>query len=144
MSHVESVSTVIKDLDSLRKACEVLGVKFIEGKKNYEWWGHSVGDYPLPKGFTAEDLGKCDHVIQVPGVKYEVGVVPLKDKSGYTLLYDFYGNGQGLLKKFGNGLTNLVDRYSAETLKKQALKKGYFTKETIKDGKIQLTVTGFQ
>lgn len=141
MSHIETVSVIIKDLESLKKACQVLGVNWNEGKKTYAWYGRHVGSEPIPFGFQQEDLGKCEHVISVPKVGYEVGVVRTPDGSGYTLLYDFYGPGQGLLHKFGKGLVNLVDRYTAETLKKQARMRGYSCKETIKDGKIHLTAT---
>lgn len=144
MSHVESVKTTITDLSALKAACTRMGVEFVEGKKAYRWFGRSVGDYPLPAGFTKDDLGKCDHVIKVPGTDYEVGVVKLKDKPGYTMLYDFWGPGQGLLKKFGTGLTKLVDNYSVEALKSKARAKGYLTTETTApNGAIILKVTGF-
>lgn len=144
MSHVESVKTVITDLNALKAACARMGVEYVENQKTYKWWGHSVGDYPIPNGFTKEDLGKCDHVIRVPGVGYEVGVCKLKDRPGYTMLYDFFGQGQGLLTKFGQGLTKLVDNYSVEALKAKAKAKGYFTTEkTLPSGAIQLTVRGF-
>ena len=144
MSHVESVNVTITDLEALKAACKRMGVEFVENKKTYAWWGHSVGDYPIPAGFTKEDLGKCDHVIRVPGVGYEVGVVKKKDGKGYTMLYDFYGKGQGLLTKFGKGLTRLVDNYSVEALKAKARRLGYMSQETkLPTGGIKLTVTGF-
>lgn len=148
MSHIESVSVVITDLNALKAACTRLGVEFLENKKEYNWFGRSVGDYPLPAGFTAEELGKCEHVIKVPGVRYEVGVVPLKTGKGYTLLYDFYGrsghhDGEKLRDKFGTGLTKLVDAYSIEALKAKARAKGYISSEKVVNGKTQLVVTGF-
>ena len=144
MSHVETVNTQILDLASLKKACERLGVEFIEGRKTYKWFGRSVGDYPLPAGYTAADLGKCDHVIKVPGVEYEIGVVQKKNGKGYDLLFDFWGPGQGLLQKFSKGLTKLVDAYSVETLKAKARAKGYLCSEQqLPNGKTKLTVTGF-
>ena len=146
MSHVESVSVTITVLNALKAACTRLGVEFLENKKTYNWFGRSVGDYPLPAGFTAEDLGKCEHAIHVPGVRYEIGVVPLKSGKGYTLLYDFYGrsaahDGEKLKEKFGNGLKKLVDAYSLAALKRQARAKGYLSHETKKDGRTLLTVS---
>lgn len=144
MSHVESVDTVLTDLEAVKAACARLGVDFVEGKKTYNWYGRHVGDHPLPKGVTKEELGKCDHVIRVPGVAYEVGLVRNKEGKGYKLAYDFWGPGQGLLQKFGNNLTKLVDAYSVEALKAKAKRLGYLTKETTtSSGAIQLKVTGF-
>lgn len=144
MSHVETAKVNVVDLEALKAACAREGIEFVEGKKTYEWFGRSVGDYPLPAGFTAENLGKCEHVIRVPGVKYEIGVAKNPTGKGYTFLYDFWGPGQGLLKKFGQGLTKLVDAYSIEALKRQARMKGYMTQEKqLENGKVQLTVTGF-
>lgn len=144
MSHVESCRTAITDLTALKAACTRMGVEFVENTKTYRWWGRSVGDYPIPAGFTAKDLGHCDHVIRVPGVGYEVGVVKNKSGKGYTLLYDFYGQGQGLLEKFGKGLTKLADAYSVEVLKAKALAQGYFAEEATADnGEITLKVTKY-
>lgn len=148
MSHIESVNVVITDLTALKAACTRLGVEFLENKKTYNWFGRSVGDYPIPNGFAAEDLGKCEHAIKVPGVRYEVGVVPLKEGKGYTLLYDFYGrsathDGEKLKQKFGDGLTKLVDAYSLEALKAKARAKGYMSQEKTVNGKTHLVVTGF-
>ena len=144
MSHVETCKTQFTNLPALEAACKRAGVEFIRNKREYAWWGHSVGDYPIPAGFTAADLGKCDHVIRVPGVGYEIGVVKNKNGKGYTLLYDFYGQGQGLLKKFGQGLTKLADAYSVEVLKAKAMAQGYLTNEvTAENGEITLTVTTF-
>ena len=146
MSHIESAKVVLTDLKAVKLACARLGVEFIEGRKAYTWYGRSVGDHPLPEGMTKESLGHCNHVIRVPGVDYEVGLVELPDKKGYRLAYDFWGSarqGGGLLAKFGKGLTNLIDAYSVEALKLKAKAKGYLATEKLVDGKIHLSVTGF-
>ncbi len=146
MSHIESVNVVLTDLEAVKKACTRLGVEFIEGKKTYGWFGRSVGDYPLPVGMTVEELGKCDHVIHVPGVDYEVGLIANKDGKGYKLAYDFWGSarqGGGLLAKFGKGVTKLVDAYSIEALRRVAQRKGYLVAEKVEGAKTILTVTGF-
>jgi ribosomal protein S17E len=152
MSHVETVNVVITDLKALDAACARLGVALVKDKTTYNWFGVSVGDYPVPAGFKAADLGKCEHAIQVPGAHYEIGVVPARNPDGtvakgYTLLYDFYGSGgrhdgQKLQKKFGTGLTKLVDAYSVEALKAKARASGYLTREVARaDGKIELRVS---
>lgn len=132
MSHVNAGDVVVKDLAALRVAAEEMGCRLIE-KKNYNWYGQSVGDYPLPKGMTTADLGKCDYVIQVPGVKYEVGVVRTKD-GNYTLAYDFFGeskgyhDGQLLLKKFGDKLCRLQQTYNKHAVLNKARANGYLVR----------------
>lgn len=149
MSHVEKVKTVLSDIEAVKAACTRLGVEFRENQKTYEYFGRHVGDYPLPEGFSANDLGKCEHAVHVPGTNYEIGLAKNPAGKGYTALYDFYGSstrhdGQNLLKKFGHGLTKFVDAYSVEALKRQARAKGYLTSEkTLANGNTQLTVTGF-
>lgn len=153
MSHIETVNVTIMDLDALEVAAQSLGAELVRGKRTYNWFGTSVGDYPLPAGFQKEDLGKCDHVVRVPGVNYEIGVVPARNPDGtpakgHTLLYDFWGSGgkhdgQRLKEKFSNGLTKLVDAYSLEALKAKAKAKGFLSTTKVVDGKTILTVTGF-
>lgn len=145
MSHIETAKVIIKDLQALRAACERLGATLVEGQKTYKWYGFGNGGDTLPAEVPTDALGTCDHAIRVPGVEYEVGLYRKKDGSGYIPLYDFWGGptrGGGLKDRFGNGLTKLVDAYSVETLKAQARRKGYMTRETVReDGKIQLQVT---
>jgi hypothetical protein len=114
MSHVAKIQVVIKDLKALKAACAQIGLELVEGQKQYAWYGKHVGDYPLPEGFTAADLGKCDHAIRVikqplrpDGTAhyrsaYEVGVVKNKDSEGYTLLWDFWAGGYGLQEAIGD------------------------------------------
>jgi len=116
MSHVATIAIEIRSLDALKAAVKELGCEWREGQTTYKWYGRSVGDYPMPKGMTAEMLGKCSHVIKVPGVNYEVGVVKLPNGS-YTLAYDFYGydgsehDGHKLLAKFGKNLTGVIEKW---------------------------------
>jgi len=145
MSHVETVKVTILDLKALKAACIRLGVEFREGQTTYAWFGRSVGDYKIPDGMTGADLGHCSHAIHVKGVEYEVGLVAKKDgKPGYTLAYDFWGPGQGLLKKFGKTLGELVNAYTAEVLKAKARAKGYVVREESVAGKIKIYVTGIR
>jgi hypothetical protein len=156
MSHVETARVTITDLDALKAACARLGVEFVENKKTYNWYGRHMGDYPPPAGFNPSDLGHCDHVVRVPGVNYEIGIVKARNPDGtpakgYTCLFDFWGtggssrhDGQKLLKQFGQGLVKLVDAYSVEALKAVPRKKGYTTSESkLPNGKTKLLVTGF-
>jgi hypothetical protein len=104
MSHVTTAPTKIVNLQALELACKELGLELRRGQTTYRWYGRHVGDYPLPEGFTREDLGKCAHAISVPGNDhaYEIGVVQNKNGQGYTLMYDFYAKGYGLMDKVSN------------------------------------------
>jgi hypothetical protein len=134
MSHISEVDIVIKSLDALRAACQRMGWQFVEGQKTYAWWGHWVGDYPLPKNTRVEDLGKCTHAIKVPGAKYEVGVVEMPDGT-FTLRYDFYSTG-GLAGKLGAGAGLLKQAYGIEAAKIAARRKGFSCYEQLQeDGK---------
>ena len=110
LSHVTTVKTEIGDLDALKAAVGEMKCQWLEGQKTYKWYGKHVGDYPLPQGFTASDMGKCNHAIRVPGVQYEVGVVKKGDK--YALIWDFWGPGAGLQQKFGQNLEKLTQTYA--------------------------------
>jgi hypothetical protein len=142
MSHVVAISVSIKDLASLRAAAEELGAIWMEGKTNYAWYGRHVGDYPLPEGFSASDLGKCSHVIRLPGCAYEIGVVAHPQRPGeFTMLYDFWGDGARLKSHFGDGLKRLVQHYGINHATRQARRLGHaVTRHTLPTGAIQLKV----
>jgi hypothetical protein len=140
MSHITTIKTEIRDLDALKCACTECGAVFVEGQTRYRWFGESVGDYPLPEGITKEQLGKCSHVIRVPGVEYEIGVVQ-KPNGHWTLAYDFWGPGQGLLQKFGEGCQHLMQLYAVHKTIHEAQKKGYTAqRQQLKDGSVKLVL----
>lgn len=149
MSHVTTIKIEIKDLNALIAACQEHGAIFVRDQKAYNWYGVSVGDYPLPAGITKDQLGKCDHAIKLPGVNYEIGVVRLPN-GNYTLAYDFYGgdgpgygrhDGHKLLQKFGDGCQKLVQSYAVHKATLEARKRGYtVTKKTLPNGAVKLTV----
>jgi hypothetical protein len=79
-----------------------------EGKRTYTWFGKFMRDYPLPEGFTADELGTCDHEIEIPGCRYTIGV---KEKGGKIhLLFDFWKSG-GLDKALGSDGGKLKQAY---------------------------------
>jgi len=90
VSHVSKIEIEIRDLHSLKLACERLGFQFLEGQKTYRWYGKLVSPErtPLPEGITENDLGKCHHAIRVPSATYEIGVVQHNGK--YLLLVDYW------------------------------------------------------
>lgn len=143
MSHVTTIEAEIRDLDSLKAACADLGLEFREGQQTYRWYGTHVGDYPLPQGFSKNDLGKCLHAIGVKGNKqaYEIGVVARRDgKPGYTLMWDFWAGGHGLQKVVGDNCKRLTQAYSANVALKKLQKKGYKVEKLVsaKTRKIRL------
>ena len=140
MSHVAKIKAEIKDLKALKNTCDRMGWEFKEGQKTYKWFGTHIGDYPIPEGFTRNDLGKCDHAISVPGCKYEIGVVKSKtNPKTYELLWDFYDSG---IKNAMGGPTapRLVQAHALEAGKIAARKKGYTFKEVQFEDKIRLVV----
>lgn len=116
MSHMATKKTkpgepVIVDLEAVKLAALNLGMN-CEERTTYEWWGHSVGDYPIPAGFTKEELGKNAVLVLSlseaqrleaekvygRGVKpYELAVVADPANPGcWTLMCDFFNGGYGL------------------------------------------------
>jgi hypothetical protein len=118
MSHVSRIELEIKDPEALKAACERLGGEVIQ-KNTYAWYGRSVGDHPLPDGFTKEDLGKCDYALSFPHATYEVGVV--QRGKNCTLLWDFYSEG-GLARVLGHQGGLLKQAYTTERVLRQAKK----------------------
>lgn len=127
MSHVVQISLEITDLDALATAAEMCGMKMSK-QSQYRWWGYSVGDFPLPEGFSEKDLGKCDYALTVKDKPdaYEVGVVPRRDgKPGYALLFDFYNGGKGLVDKIGENAVNLKREYALAVATKELRRQGF-------------------
>lgn len=136
MSHIVTLKTKFLDLDALKQACPDLGLEFRENQRTYNWFGKSVGDYPLPAGFTKEDLGKCNHAIAVKDASsntYEIGVVANKNGEGYTLLWDFWQGGYGLEAKVGKNASKLVQGYKVEVAIKELRRQGRRVRKTYTD-----------
>lgn len=123
MSHIASMQPkagepVFVDIDALTEAVKKLGL-VITKKRTYRWWGQSVGDYPLPVGMTAADLGNnATYVISLPEEEgkrhslggrgpFEIGVIADKANPGcFTICYDFFNGGYGLDKYVGEPVYN--------------------------------------
>ncbi len=120
MSHITTLKIEIKDLQALKDACKAVGLEFREGQKTYKWYGYSTG--AVPEGFTAKDLGKCDHAIGVKGKKdaYEIGVCQRGGK--YLMLWDFWNGGFGLQEIAGKDCCNLTQAYTRNVSVKEAKK----------------------
>lgn len=144
MSHIVEIDLIINDLAALKAAVAAIpGLEWKEGKKTYNWYGRSVGNYPLPVGMTKEELGHCEHAIGVAGKPnaYEVGVVKRKDGKGFSLVLDFWNGGGGLCalvgekvkdgktheEKAGLNCLKVANSYAAQVSAKAMKKKGYKT-----------------
>lgn len=146
MSHVVTVGGIdVTDLEVLQLSGEALGMELVE-KSTYKFYGRWVGDYPLPEGFSQKDLGKCDYALRVKGAgpeTYEVGVVKRRDgKPGYSLLFDFWQGGFGLLEKIGENADKLKGEYKLQAAMKAARRQGFRTSRTVdsKTGKPMATL----
>jgi len=137
MSHVSKIELEIQSLEDLKLACKRLGFIFQENHQTYQWYGRSVGDSPMPEGFNVDDLGKCDHAIQVPECAYEIGVV--KRGAKYLLLWDSWHAG-GLEKKIGKDAGILKQSYTIERIKREAKRKKYQVKEIKQDQSMRLVL----
>ena len=122
MSHISKMELEITSLLDLKEACQRLGLTFCENQTTYKWYGTWVGDAPLPKGITTEELGKCSHAIKVPECLYEIGVV--RRGSKYILLWDSWSSG-GLELKIGKDAGILKQAYSIQRIKREAMLKRY-------------------
>lgn len=151
MSHVVKIELEIKDIAALRDACKSLGIELeqlqaVPGNLNphaYKWWGTSVGDYPLPKGMTKEQLGTCAHRINVKGTDWQIGIFQTAPGK-YTPVFDFYGSrGAPLQNAIGHQGQKLKQAYAVAMAKRAALQKG-LNVQTFKmqDGSVKLVMTG--
>ena len=139
MSHVTKVELKVESIDSLKNACAQLGLQFNENKETFKWYGTHVGDYPLPEGFKASDMGKCDHSISVPGKPgaYEVGVCKARDGSGnWELLWDFWGKGYGLQDAIGEDGLLLQEEYATCHAEQQLVDAGYIVTREVETEQI--------
>lgn len=132
MSHVVKIATKFSSIPALLEAAEKCGLQKLD-KNTFNWYGRHVGDYPLPQGFTASDMGKCDQFAL--GLKdapnaYEIGVCKARDGSdGYELLFDFWAGGYGLEEAIGEGGMTLCEEYGAAYAKQQLMEQGYIVTE---------------
>jgi hypothetical protein len=134
MSHVVEIDLAIKDLPALAEACKCLGLELVMDQHTYKWFGRSVGDYPIPTGYSVKDLGKCDHAIRIPDNKnaYEMGVVKARGgKEGYALIWDFFAGGHGLQEKVGKDACKLTQAYQKELFQK-TLPLGFKVTQSVK------------
>ena len=122
MSHISKIEIEVKDLGTLKQACNRLGLELIEGQKTFKWYGR--------------EEGACDHAIRVQKARYEIGVV--KKASSYELQCDYFDSAIGQAIGQNGGL--LKQAYAVEKTKIEARLKGYSVIEKTTNTGIQLRV----
>jgi hypothetical protein len=144
MSHtVEIKDLLIRDLPALSRAAQRLGLELVPNQTTYRWYGRSVGDHPLPEGFTKEEMGQCEHAIRIPNNPhaYEIGIVTRRDgQPGYALHWDFWNGGYGLAERIGEEGERLRQAYALEVTLGQleAMNHCVLSQTQLEDGSIEL------
>jgi len=133
MSHVAVQQTkpgepMFADLEALKMACDMLGLE-IEVRSNYAWFNRHMGDYPLPAGMKANELGNnAKFVVKLTEataskradtshIPYEIGMVEDPNNPGcYTPIYDFWAGGYGLEETVGAPLFEGKDTRKVQML----------------------------
>ena len=122
MSHISKIELEVKDLGTLKQACNRLGLNLHEGQKTFKWYG--------------QEDGRCDHAIRVPGATYEIGVIKTGDL--YELECDYFDYARG--KAIGQSGGLLKQAYAIERTKTEARRKGHSVIEKRTDSGIRLYV----
>jgi hypothetical protein len=114
MMTVKAGNPVFADLKALVRAVKMIPGLKIEERTDYKWYGHHVGDYPMPTGMKASELGNnAKFVISVDRKHWPDGQEPYElaiiedpnNKGCYLPLYDFWNGGQGLDQFLGTPVT---------------------------------------
>ncbi|MBB4635929.1 hypothetical protein [Longimicrobium terrae] len=149
MSHIATVNLDVLDLDALAQAAQRLGLELVRDQKTYRWYGVNLGGNTLPAGFSAEDLGRCDHALRLVGAEemhpapYEIGVSRRRDgQPGYLLFWDFWAGGFGLQARVGENCRRLRQEYACVQAMQTAMA-DQFAVETLRreDGSVRLQFT---
>ncbi|MBF0232833.1 MAG: DUF1257 domain-containing protein [Desulfamplus sp.] len=106
MSHIAKIELEVTDIESLSRACQRMGLNFVQGKTTFKWY---------------YGVNQCDHAIIIPGANYEIGII-FKDGK-YELETDFWD--QGITVAIGKNGGLLKQRYAVERTKAEAIRKGY-------------------
>ena len=125
MSHITTIEVQVTDLAALAKVCSDMGLELREQQTQYKTY--------------AGRKAACDAAIVDPSNAraYEIGVVKKDDH--YTVNYDGWAGGGGMMEKVGTRCSKLMQAYSIEAAKRQAKKLGWKWKEVQQeDGSVEL------
>ena len=132
MSHVTTIKTEIRDLGALKSAVCAMGLEWCQDQHTFTSF---EGDSP------------CTHAIQVPGVRYGIGLRLNADGRSWGLHWDTYGNnsyddGKKLLARLGKNMGLLVQAYGVHKTIREASRAGLAVRQCVQaDGSIRLTLT---
>ena len=129
MSYISVGKPLFSDLACLQQAAEMLGCRLVK-RNTYRWYGRSVGDYPLPAGMKASDLGKnAAYVIELNEETkarvrknhgeepYDVGLVEDPANPGtYLPMYDHFCGGYGVDEVMGAPIFDPKDYRIVDTM----------------------------
>lgn len=157
--HVVTVAVEVRNLEALDRACTRLGWRLDIDRRSHHWFGQWVDDSPLPRGlFESEELyqamlglskehrrkamteylSKPDHVLFVPGSRYEIGIHRVGER--WELAIDEWTQ-QGMGRNIAN---KLAQAYSLECAILEAEKHGYSVQEEKQpNGAVKLTCTSY-
>lgn len=142
MSHLCTIKTEIRDIQTLREACQALGWQLCEGGKVRYFYGKGQ---------------ECDYTIEFNGVekasyglekgKFNLGLV--KSGTGYEVLCDNAMSGSRMLavdqqdEVTAGIMGKLKQAYAVAKVKKQAQKQRLRVKQTLNsDGSVNITLEG--
>lgn len=127
MSHITEIKVNIQNLEALKKACDAIGLQFVENKTQHKYFAGS--------------MAKCDHVIRLkdnPNA-YEIGVIKNSDGT-YKLNWDVFSGGKGMVDAVGGkNAEKLLQHYSVEQAAMALARKGFrVNRKTLQNGSIVL------
>jgi hypothetical protein len=145
MSHVVSSEVVITDLDCLKATlARFPKLHWKEGQTSYEWVGKFYNDYDgkdaaYKRGIDPSQYGHSEHALSLDGCKFEIGVTKRKDGEGYSLVWDFIGDGRKLSQYIGDNAEKLMSAYSEEYCRRYAQETGMLFQSTeMEDGNLRV------
>ena len=115
------IKITIDDIPILRSTCERLGFLVVDGPVQYAWHGGQR---------------ECDIRIDVPGVKYQVGLIADNSRN-YSIEFDNYG---GLGTKVGHNAEILLQEFGADKLDYHAQMNGWAVTREEVNNEIHVTL----
>lgn len=147
MSHVVSSEVNPNDLTILKQAVALFPkLRWKENQTTYRWVGKWYDDYDAndaayKRGIDPSQYGKCSHCIELDGCAFDIGVTKRKDGDGYSLVWDFIGQGHKINDYIGANAEKLMCEYSRLYCEQYALAAGYVSNTTEDDEYITVELT---
>lgn len=131
MSHISKIDTKIKDLNMLKKALDVLNIKYVEAHENSTITLQGYG--------KDEEIENCIFEIKT-GCKYSIGI--RKVNESYEVVADWWAVETFTGQKQDEIMNKITRQYAYETIMDKVKDMGYSVVEENEDTKnnIHLTV----